>query len=147
MLLCFYVKMKRGRKNSEVKQKRIKKGAEEKEEGEEGERASEEVGEKAAKKMKAGLDGEVVHVRSNGKAQMYVDYALKHLEESDEGAKVCIAGAGRAVSKTVAVVEMTKARFTELHPSHKLVQCSGTLQSVTIDGHEVPRIEIVLQTE
>ncbi len=131
--------MKRG-KNSDSVKKRKKKSSEDHAE-EDTEHKEPEKGEKPS------LDKGVVHVRSNGSAKEYVDYAMRHLEacvEGKEGPKVCLSGTGSAIRKTVAVVEMTKAAYAEKHAPHRLVQCSGTLNTVTIGDHATPRMEIVL---
>ena len=134
--------MKRGKKSDTVTKKK-KKSAED--------HAEEDVEQKEPKKQKKeSLDKGVVHVRSNGSAKEYVDYAMRHLEasvEEKEGPKVCLSGTGSAIKKTVAVVEMTKAAYAEKHAPHKLVQCSGSLNSVTIGDHTTPRMEIVLKPD
>ena len=86
----------------------------------------------------------VVHVRSNGAARVYAEYALRCVAGAAPGACVRIAGTGRAVAKTVAVVELTKARFAREHAPRTLVQARSTLGTVAVGDHTAPRLEVVL---
>ena len=86
-----------------------------------------------------------MHVRSNGPARVYADYALRCVAGAAPGACVRIAGTGRAVAKTVAVVELTKARFAREHAPRTLVQAASTLATVAVGDHTAPRLEIVLR--
>ena len=55
------------------------------------------------------------------------------------------AGIGKAITKTVAVVELTKSKFAEKYAPNSLIQCYGSLNSITVDDHDVPRIQITLK--
>lgn len=101
------------------------------------------------REKKAGASAEslgegVVHVRSNGAARVYAEYALRCVAGAAPGACVRIAGTGRAVAKTVAVVELTKARFAREHAPRTLVQARSTLGTVAVGDHTAPRLEVVL---
>ena len=94
------------------------------------------------KKTETTLGEGVVHVRSNGTARVYAEYALRCV--AGPGACVRISGTGRAIAKTVAVVELTKAQFARAHAPHTLTQTASTLATVPVGDHKAPRLEIVL---
>ena len=100
---------------------------------EEGEKEKEERTRPAKRERTAPLGEGVVHVRSNGPARVYADYALRCVAGAAPGACVRIAGTGRAVAKTVAVVELTKARFAREHAPRTLVQAASTLATVAVE--------------
>lgn len=116
-----------------------------KREREEEERRTEAGNARPAKRERAApLDAGVVHVRTHGAARVYADYALRCVAAAAPGACVRIAGTGRAVARTVAVVELVKARFARAHAPRTLVQAAATLAPVPVGDHTAPRLEIVL---